>query len=203
MPIPLNDPTYESNGVEIAKGVYASEVIIKDIQDVSNHPNREKTTMGSKGFEPEIALIVNYDTGMGFDKKIYLFGKYIKDTVTGKLKGWSAKGNDVQGFLRTVYGNDAYLEDDYSIPKSLLARCAGKKFTVVRFVDGWYKDKPSYSNWGRTFPAGATAEEVSVEWFKAVNYMKKYNPSIIDEYRDKQEEEATSFKPEEYGEDPI
>lgn len=204
MSIKLTDNSQETGGIEIATGVYAKEVLIKNVENHSNHPNNPEKFYTKSGFEPEILLTVTYDTGMGFDKQLWLFGKYIADKVTGKIKGWVSRGNSVQRFLRTLFGEFAEISDDFSIPDSLIAKARGMGFTVVDYVSGWYNDKPSYDTWDKTFPLETPKEIIETEWRNSVQYIKKYNPGIIKEYREKKVLEDVSYNKDEFqGEDVV
>jgi len=189
----LSDTEDGNNDIEIGTGVYASEVLVKEITNFSNHPNYPEKKVSKNGFEYEICIVVKYDTGLGFDKQIYLMGKYITDKVTGKVTGWISRGNAVQRFLVKVLGNKARINADGTIPEQTLKACIGASFIVVRYVDGWYKDKPSYATWDKVFRNDATLEEIQGEWLNSVKYLKKYSPSIIQEYEEKKLAKDANF----------
>lgn len=199
----LTDNTNETGGIEIATGVYAKEVIIKSIENHSNHPNNPEIFYTKSGFEPEILLVVTYDTGMGFDKQLWLFGKYIADKVTGKVKGWVSRGNDVQRLLRVLFGEFAEINDDFSIPDSLLKKAVAKSFTVIDYVSGWYNEKPSYDTWSKVFPFETRQETIEEEWRNNVKWIKKYSPNIVKEYREKKVLEDTSFDKDQFQNEDV
>ena len=203
----LDDNSGNAGSMEIGPGVYASEMLIKNIEDISNHPSYSRVYKTNKGFEPEIGLIVTCDTGLGFDKQVWLLGKYVKDKVTGNVKGWIIRGNAVQRFLAKMLGKDALINEDGTIPPELFPKIIGKSIIVVQFVDKWYNNKPSYSNWDKVFTEGTTLETIQQEWLENVKWIKKYKPSIIVEYNAKRDEEKlgqdTSFDTEKFNKEEV
>lgn len=182
--MPELDDKKQGNSTQIDKGVYASKVTVVRIEDKSVHPrwkdNRDTTFKSGKPIE--LYLHVTYDTGE-WQKKLVLMGNYKVDKVTGQIKGWQAKRNNVQDFLITLLGKNIvqqYLNEDYSIKPEMLNMLVGREFYRVSFVSGTYNEKPSYQDWRQVFKPEVSIEDIKKEWLSAVPFIKQYTPDVVE-----------------------
>jgi len=216
--MPKLDNAGESNSIKLSKGVYASLVTIIGITDYSVHPHypnrkpllkKDGTPVTGKGGKPlELCLEVKYEREDGQEWTIAFYGNYKIDAVTGKIKGWNAFNNGVQDFFDKLIGRETLentLNDDYSIPQSLLDMLIGKQFYRISYISGFnYKDahKGTYKDFNQIFLPDATIEEMQQAWASSAPYLKNYKPDVIDELEQLRQNSSgdTSFQ---YGANAI
>jgi hypothetical protein len=183
--IKLGKPPAQKS-TEIDTGVYATEVEIISIEDKSNYPGKKlHRTIGKRGYEPELCLIVKYKSGKYF-KDLYLFGKFLKDEAEGKAIGWDGWNNSVERFMMVMFDGEVLINDDLSIPGELLERLPGKKFIKVNYIsnngymtsDGSYKPN-CYKDWSFTFSRDTVQEKIEAEWRRQSVHIKDYAPEVI------------------------
>jgi len=192
--------------LELDKGVFAGKNEVAAIVNKSNHPSYDKiSTIGSKNppFEPEICLLVTFKDEGGRESEKYLFGKYLKDKVTGNIKDWIMQGNAVASFLYACVGRDnVIINDDFTIPETFLQKCIGKIVWKIDYVEREYigKDgsmKAGYNMLDTFFPLSAKESTLIDYWMSRRTSVKKYNPSIYQKYTNAKKDKETSF---DYGE---
>jgi hypothetical protein len=141
----------------------------------------------------------------GIEMDMYVFGKfsYKVDPISGKKQeylGWKAKYNAVQNLLFKLLGTNAVINDDDSIPQSVLNKIEGLEFFRLRYCqprDKMYEGKPSFQTWNIFERAVEGNDEVLYkEFLKAAANLKDYDPNLFDEYNDQQKADETQFKPE-------
>lgn len=208
MAIPLTGDTEGRQITFIDKGVIISVHEIEKVTDFSNIPGRPLITIGQRNFEPQICISVNVITDGGWKKEIKIFGEYVKDQVTGQIKGWLTKGNQVQQFFQVLFGSEAFIEDDFSIPKILLEKAIGKKYKRVQYCSGLYNGKPSYKDWQKVFPEDMPNELITDNWLAAKGWIitKKndpYTPDIFAQWLEEKDKKNSSFNPEDFGSKPA
>lgn len=182
------EPAQKSIGIDI--GVYATEVEIVSVEDKSNYPGKKlHRTIGKRGYEPELCLIVKYKSGKYY-KDLYLFGKFLKDETERKAIGWDGWNNSVQRFLMEMYNGQVLIHDDLSVPQELLNELPGKSFIKVNYIssngytasDGSYKPN-CYKDWSFTFSKDTVKEKIESEWRRQSVHIKDYASEIIENNR--------------------
>lgn len=197
----ITGSTEYTQNTELDPGVFASKQEVVSIENKSNHPSLGdvKHIIGQKGFEPEICLVVKMKTEDGYEKDHYLFGKYVKDTVTGKIKGWVIKGNAVLSFLYACVGEDnVNVNDDWSIPQSLINKCIGRQLWKIDYANREYVDKDGktrvgYQNLNTFFPINTTESTLIEYWYSRRTGIKDYRPEIYTKHKESKSKESTSF----------
>lgn len=196
----IQGSTEYTRSTELDTGVFASKQTISKIANSSNHPSQEeKLTIGQKGYKPELCLIVTFTDESGRDMQKYLFGKYLKDKITGNIKGWVTQGNAVLSFLYACLGKDnVNVNDDYSISEQLLNRCVGKEIWKVDYVTREYSQngeiKPGYQLLNAFFPSSTKESQLIEYWQDRKTSLRDYQPQIYRNYIKRKDEGDTSFK---------
>lgn len=210
--MPKLDNAGESNSIKLSKGVYASLGTITGVTDYSVHPHypnrkpllkKDGSPVTGKGGKPlELCLEVKYEREDGQEWTTAFYGNYKVDAVTGRIKGWNAFGNGVQDFLDKLLGREVLentLNEDYSIPQSLLDMLIGKSFYRISYISGFNaKDssKGAYKDFNQIFLPDATIEEMQKAWASSAPYLTTYKPDVVDELekmREEKENGDTSF----------
>lgn len=193
------DTEYKQVSVELDLGAFATKYTVIGVENKSNHPNNEEENIiGANNFKPELCLYISLKDESDRLVNKYVFGKYISDIVTGKITGWITAGNGVLSFLYACVGRDnVNVNDDYSIPQSLLNKCIDKEIWKIDYVKGTYekdgKQKPSYQMLNTFFP-GKTPSEELIKYFQSKKHtLKDYNPVTYKNYIESKEMEDTSF----------
>jgi len=209
--MPKLDDKNESSSIKISKGVYASLGTITDVTDYSVHPHypdrkplakKDGTLVVNKKGEPlQLCLEIKYQREDGQDWTTAFYGNYKMDAVTGKIKGWNAFGNGVQDFFDKLIGREALengLNDDYSIPQTLLNLLIGKQFYRISYISGFNKKdqtKGAYKDFNQVFLPDTPIEEMQQVWASSAPYLTTYKPDVVDELERLREEnkQDTSF----------
>ena len=193
MAVKLTDPTTkESDSLSFGIGVFVNKAVIEEIEDVSGEE------VGKNGYIPEIGLKLTLNIGQEFKPKLFLFGKYDRDK-NGEIKGWK-KYNDVGIFLSRVLGDEAEINDDFTIPQAVIDKLKFKEIWRLSYCAGSYNDRPSFNTFGRIANVNTPPEDLFKEFENRMPWIKDYTPDVWEAHNQQKEDNATSFKKEEFAE---
>ena len=189
MPVPLDNPE-QSNHPQVAQGCIAKEIEILKVEDFSNYPNADTHYKIGDTFEPEICVVIYYNDN-DKERAQYLMGRFKRSEKDNKVTGWDKFNNAVQWLLFKMFPNGVAINDDLTIPKTLLDQLTGRKIFLIKYItNGTYtsstgETKHSWDTWNKVFPAEIPIEEIQSAFAGATSYLtglkkveKRYNPSL-------------------------
>jgi hypothetical protein len=199
----LGDNT-KSDYKMVLPGIFIEKVKIKDVEDYSNYPLKKgpQKTIGEKGFAPELCLKITTND----DRTVYVFGKfdYKTDLISGKkieYRGWKRNGNGVWSLLYTLLG-EFPINDDDSIPESLLNKLKNKSFYRLRYCTGLdtNNNQPVMKDYNKYSDAEKIkADEILLEVFQNDKYFySKYDRNAYENYMEIMRTKQAGFNPSDF-----
>lgn len=186
------------NSKELAHGVYADEVTIDSIKDISGKPISFIPDESRNKFDCAIEVTVNKE-GIDFQPTYTLFGNFKKDDA-GNITDWG--GAFVIGEFFKALGIEGTLSNDHKIPQNWRKDALGRKIVAVSYAAGYQKkntDKVAYSNWNRFGSVQeqdfeAACNHLAGLWAanRAKGYPSNYDPSVIKKGASAQSASATA-----------
>ena len=170
--------------------------IVKEVKDISGH------TFEKSGWTAEVGLEVGIQLE-GYENLVtlFIFGKY-KRNESDQIVGHSFRSS-VISFLSRILGDEAEVDDDWSLMPHVLQKCLNKEIVVLKYGKGLYtaKDDTEKINWGYwdRIQAPNKASDLAVEFQENVNngYPREYVADTFALFSAKKqtsgEDQSTSF----------
>ena len=171
----------QGNSKEIAHGVYAAELTIESVKDLSGKPISFISDESRNVFDCAVEITASKE-GKDFEINFTLFGNFKR---TGDAVDWG--GAFIIGEFFKALGVEGTLTPEYKIPQNWRKEALGKKIVAINYACGFQKknpDKVAYANWNRfasvveqDFDAACNHILGLWEQNRAKGYPSNYDPS--------------------------
>lgn len=177
-----------------AKGIMVFEGKVESVEDISGE-------IFKSGFQCEVGVRVKVNVGYDTPTEMTIFSQFKK--VNGEIKGYKGGGfSAISRFLARTLGNDAEVNDDFTLMPSVLQKIVGKKIFLLRYAAGTYSKpgtdevKINWKTWDRV--SRNNVEELTNEFLAEVEkgYPNDFTPDI--KISDVKTDEAASFDPNKF-----